>query len=360
MASPHKLLLLDDDEQILELYQDLLRQLPSQPEVSVCNSGSRAIALLESVTFTLLITDLRMPKMDGLQVLAIVRRKYPRLRIIVLTAVVDEEYRSRAYALGVDLYWQKPSSQEEFTLFRNCIESLLGRDSFGEGGFRGMQSKSLVDLIQLECLSQSSSVLRIAQGAAAGKIWIQDGDIIDAEAGTFQGEEAFKEILSWKSGNFEIMPAEPARPRIIMGSSQGLLLDSAQAMDESRGQQTDAATEGSALAPPGSRLEPLARFEGVEFILAMSNVEKAGCESWGLDSVQKTVAWARDTQKRLRELGEKMGAGPVGQVFGFGLQRHWALTADEKRGLLCVGFRRSLDRETVEQSMKGVYTKWVS
>jgi CheY-like chemotaxis protein len=360
MASPHKLLLLDDDEQILELYQDLLRQLPSQPEVTVCNSGSRAIALLESVPFTLLITDLRMPKMDGLQVLAIVRRKYPQLRIIVLTAVVDEEYRSRAYALGVDLFWQKPSSQEEFTLFKNCIESLLGRDNFVEGGFRGMQSKSLVDLIQLECLSQSSSVLRIVQGAVEGRIWIQDGDIIDAEAAPFKGEEAFKEILSWKSGNFEIMPAEPARPRVIMGSSQGLLLDSAQAMDESRGQPPDAATEGGALAPPGSRLAPLARFEGVEFILAMSNVEKAGCESWGLDSVQKTVAWARDTQKRLRELGEKMGAGPVGPVFGFGLQRHWALTADEKRGLLCVGFRRSLDKENVEQSMKGVFTKWVS
>src|SRR5579862_4229910 len=135
MEPRHKLLLLDDDEQMLEMYQELLRNLPSQPEVTVSSSGARAIALLESEPFTLLITDLRMPKMDGLQVLTIVRRKYPQLRIIVLTAVVDEEYRSRAYALGVDLFWQKPGNPEEFTMFKDCIESLLGREAAGEGGF---------------------------------------------------------------------------------------------------------------------------------------------------------------------------------------------------------------------------------
>ena len=69
-----------------------------------------------------------MPKMDGLQVLAIVRRKYPHLRIIVLTGVLDEEYRSRAYAQGVELFWQKPASTEEFKLFQDCIESLLDRE----------------------------------------------------------------------------------------------------------------------------------------------------------------------------------------------------------------------------------------
>ena len=127
MAPRHKLLLLDDDEQMLELYQELLQNLPSQPEVTVSSTGAQAIALLESEPFTLLITDLRMPKMDGLQVLAIVRRKYPQLRIIVLTGVLDEEYRSRAYALGVDLFWQKPSSSEEFQFFKDCIESFLGR-----------------------------------------------------------------------------------------------------------------------------------------------------------------------------------------------------------------------------------------
>jgi CheY-like chemotaxis protein len=360
MAPRNKLLLLDDDEQMLELYQELLQQLPSQPEVTVSNSGARAIAMLESEPFNLLITDLRMPKMDGLQVLSIVRRKYPQLRIIVLTAVVDEEYRSRAYALGVDLFWQKPGSPEEFAQFKDCLESLLGRESANEGGFRGMQSKSLVDLIQLECLSHSSSVLKISQGASMGKIWIREGEIIDAAIADLVGEEAFREILSWKTGNFEILPPDPERVRTITNSSQGLLLDTAQAMDEWRGQQAGTAPDGSPAAPANPTLAALARFEGVEFILTMPRDDKATTESWGLDNVAQTASWARDTQKRLRELGEKIGAGALTQTCGFGLQRHWALAGDTKKGLLCTGFRRVLARDKVDQTMRQVFNKWVS
>ena len=84
-----------------------------------------------------------------------------------LTAEVDEQFRSRAYALGVDFFWHKPATEQENKMFLECIESLLGRET--EGGFRGVQSKSLVDIIQLECISQSSSVLRITNGPLTGR-----------------------------------------------------------------------------------------------------------------------------------------------------------------------------------------------
>ena len=85
--------------------------------------------MLEAEPFQLLICDLKMPKMDGLQVLAIVRRKYPQLRTVALTAEVDEQFRSRAYALGVDLFWHKPATEQETKMFLECIESLLGRET---------------------------------------------------------------------------------------------------------------------------------------------------------------------------------------------------------------------------------------
>jgi hypothetical protein len=193
---------------------------------------------------------------------------------------------------------------------------------------------------------------------------VQSGEIIDASAASFTGEEAFREILSWKSGNFEILPAEPDRPRTIHNSCQGLLLDSAQALDEWRGQQTGAETpvpgQAGNATPANSPLAPLARFEGVEFLLTMPADEKAPCESWGLENAQEVAAWARAAQKQLRELGEELGAGALAQVTGSGLQRHWALSADEKKGLLCAGFRRTLPKEKAEQTMKHIFAKWVS
>src|ERR1017187_2607171 len=124
-----KILLADDDADLLEMYREILAQLPSRPEIHTAGSGARAIAMLEAEPFQLLICDLRMPKMDGLQVLAIVRRKYPQLRTVALTAELDEQLRSRAYALGVDLFWHKPGSEQETKMFLECIESLLGRET---------------------------------------------------------------------------------------------------------------------------------------------------------------------------------------------------------------------------------------
>jgi hypothetical protein len=218
-----------------------------------------------------------------------------------------------------------------------------------------------VDLIQLECLSRSSSVLHVTQGALQGKIWVQNGEIIDSATANFTGEEAFKEILSWKSGNFEIQPADPARPRTITNSYQGLLLDSAQAMDEWHGQQSDTEVMGKGDdSTSASIFSHLTRFEGVEFLLSVPIDEHANCESWALENAKDLAAWARSTHRRLTDLGEKVHAGGLAQISGFGLQRHWGLARDDQKGLLCVGFRRTLPMDKVDQTMKHVFTKWVS
>ena len=55
----------------------------------------------------------------------------------------------------------------------------------------------------------------VSNGPLTAKIWIQNGEVIDSEAGDLRGESAFKKILSWKTGNFETLPAEPSRPSAI-------------------------------------------------------------------------------------------------------------------------------------------------
>src|SRR5688572_25498857 len=227
-----KILLLDDDTAFTELYREMLsKHLSSMPEVKCATTGSRALSMLDAEPYNLLIIDLNMPKMDGLQILSIARRKYPHLRLVVLTGVRDEQFRTRAYAMGVDQFWIKPESDQEVGLFMESIESLLSREA--QGGFRGVQSKSLVDIIQLECLSQNSCVLKISNGLIEGQIWIQNGEVIDAESPDLTAEPAFQRVLSWKAGSFEPAPAAPERKRTIAATYQGLLRNTAQAIDES-------------------------------------------------------------------------------------------------------------------------------
>ncbi len=352
MDTKPKLLLVDDETDFLAVYREILDQLPSRPEVHTAPSGRRAMAMIESDNYRLLICDLKMPHMDGFQILSAVRRRYPHLRTVALTGEPDEQMRSRAYALGVDLFWHKPTNQQEVGMFLECIESLLGKES--ESGFRGVQNKSLMDIIQLECISQSSSLLRINNGPLLGRIWIQDGELIDAETGELRGEPAFVKILSWKNGAFEILGPEAGHARTIEKSYNALLLESAQAMDESLEIAASGAPE-----PAQAALKQLSQVEGVEFVLTMKAGQNAKSNSRGLENPERMSAWAKQTVASFQSLGERLHAGVLGQVEGFGPQRHVVL-AHQSETDFCVGWTHTLRSDQVREQMKKVLSLWAS
>jgi CheY-like chemotaxis protein len=365
ITAKQKILLLDDDPDVLELYQQMLLQLPSKPEVHIATSGARAMALLDSEPFNLLVSDLKMPKMDGLQVITIVRRKHPELRTIVLTGVADEEMRARAYAMGIDLYLEKPGNSKELTFLMQCIESLLDKEKSGSG-FRGVQSKSLVDLIQLECLSGTSSVLKITNGKIEGRIWIQSGELIDAATPDAAGEEAFKRILSWKTGNFEILPSETNRPRRIKTSYQGMLLDTVQSQDEAQAATGDSPLEPSAADRDRAITDTqffhksgLGRIQGVEFALKISEGKEVPMQKWGVDNPEPLAQWIRGTIREFEVLGDKFEFGAVKEFEGRGAQRQINVLVREAH-TIAIGFLPNLPREQVETNTQKVLERWAS
>jgi CheY-like chemotaxis protein len=75
MKARQRILVCDDDPDLLDMCREILvGWLPGRPEVQTAIFGPRALAILEAESFDLLIWNLHMPKMDGLQVLEIVRR----------------------------------------------------------------------------------------------------------------------------------------------------------------------------------------------------------------------------------------------------------------------------------------------
>lgn len=366
MPAQPTILLLDDDQDFLDLYREMLSQhLPSMPEVRTANSGPRALSILESESANLLIADLSMPKMDGLQVLTIARRKFPHLRLVVLTGIRDEQFRTRAYALGVDQYWLKPETDEEMGLFMESMESLLSRET--QEGFRGVQSKSLVDIIQLECLSQSSCVLKITNGMTEGRIFIQSGEVVDAELPGLTSEPAFQRILSWKNGSFETLPADPSRVRTIFTSYQGLLLNTAQAIDEAASAEAVpvAGAEGDATPAPAPNnraaglLAEVSQMEGVEFVLAIGGEKQRSQEFWGLENPKPIAEFTKETLENFRVLGERLHVGELQQIVGTGSQ-HKVAVARCGTNEICVGFPPSVTAEHVRDSFKCILSKWAS
>jgi CheY-like chemotaxis protein len=345
-AARQKILILDDEHDILEIYQEILARLPSQPEIHTADNGGRALALLDSEPFSLLLVDLRMPQMDGFQVLAIVRRKFPSVRVVVVTGAEDEQFRARAYAMGVDLYLEKPKTGKEIINFVDCIESLLERDT--QGGFRGVQSKTLVDIIQLECLTQSSVILKVTSAAGEGRIWILKGEIIDATTGDLLGKEAFAEMMSWKAGNFEILPGDLPRPRTIFESYEGLLMETAQAMDEA---------DASSASHPISGVQSFSRFKGVQFALEVSASDQHQHEDWACEDAGAMASWIFQNTHALKALGDTLEAGDLTDIEGLGPQRHIAVLVGDDE-FLGVGFTRSAALPHIREAMKQIEAKW--
>jgi CheY-like chemotaxis protein len=350
MTTRQRILILDDEQDILDIYQEILARLPSQPDIITVDNGGQAIALLESQPVNLLLLDLRMPQMDGFQVLAIVRRKFPALRVVVMTASEDEQFRARAYAMGIDLYLIKPKTGKEIINFVDCIESLLEREE--AGGFRGVQSKTLVDLIQLECLTQSSAILKITTASAEGRIWVQRGDIIDAATNDLAGKEALLEMLRWKTGNFEILPNDIPRPRTIFTGWESLLMETAQIIDES---------SGSAAAVPGdvTGLAAFAQHKGVQFAVAVETGDPGKFDQWGCENPDQIAIFLHATTHDLRKLGDELEAGQFEEIEGLGPQRHIAALAGDEE-VLGIGFTRSAVLPHVRETMKLIENKWAS
>jgi len=351
MAARQKILILDDEQDLLEIYQEILARLPSQPEIRTATTGQEAIAILENEPFVLLLVDLNMPQMDGFQVLAVVRRRFPALRTVVMTGASETDLRARAYRVGVDLYMEKPKTGREIIFFVDCIESLLERES--QGGFRGVQSKTLLDIIQMECLTQNSCILKITSAQGEGRIWILKGEIIDATVEDKVGKPAIVEMIGWKAGNFEVLPTGLPRPRTIFIQYESLLMETAQTLDE-------AEEANAAQAPtPESLLSAFSRFTGVQFAMAVEQGEGKKYEHWGCEDPAPLAVWIHQTAQAFKNLGTELQAGELLDIQGLGPQRHLAiLSADDE--VLGVGFTRALAIQQIRETLGQIEARWAS
>jgi len=335
MGTRHKILILDDDPDWLALCRDQFVTLASHPDVITANNAKRALAVLETEKIRLLISDLKMPRIDGLQMIAIVRRRFPAIRTVVLSGLEDEEYRSRAYALGVDLFWLKTEMQRNAKLFGECVESLLGQSGQegGDTGFRGIQSKSLMDIIQMECLSRTSTVLRVTRGPLVAQLWIQEGELTDAECEGARGEAAFQRLLAWKNGTFENLPPEPDRERTIHKPVNALLLESAQNIDETTSPTPEPDTVESNLHRQTMwKLAQLTR-EGADFVVVVP-LNGGEPEGMGTQNVPALAQWTQRAVEIVRRLGERLEAGPLSYVASQSIDRQCFMVARGDRAFL--------------------------
>src|ERR671931_2130669 len=116
-----RVLVVDDERSMRELLAIMLKQ--AGHEVRVADGGEAAIRALQSHTFDLVITDLRMRQVDGLAVLRAAKEHSPQTVVLVVTAFASTETAVEAMKLGAYDYLTKPFKLDEIKLtIANALE----------------------------------------------------------------------------------------------------------------------------------------------------------------------------------------------------------------------------------------------
>jgi len=125
---PVQILLVEDEVHVAGALQVVLREAGYQ--VFWAATGQRALELLAERSFDLLLADLYLPDMDGLEVVRQARAQRPPVPVIVITGYSSLETAVAALRLGTADYLEKPFTEEEITA---SIQRVLA----GRGGVGG-------------------------------------------------------------------------------------------------------------------------------------------------------------------------------------------------------------------------------
>jgi len=240
-------LFVDDDARFLEIVKELMAALSrGQWEVSTAPSASKAFALLQDQPVDLVVVDVQMGVMDGIQMLSLLNRGYPNVQKVVLTGFANEAHRAACLSNGAELFLEKPTSQDGWQVLFTALNEVVRFKP--EEGFRGVLRRvGIQDVLQMECLARNSSILEISNAKLTGKIFVEVGQIVHAQVGDATGEDAFNQLMGLGGGQFNLRPFIEPPMRSISGSWEFLLLEAARKRDEAA-ESPAAVAEGMGIA----------------------------------------------------------------------------------------------------------------
>lgn len=251
-----RVLFVDDEPAFLETIAAVIESTQGELwEPHFAESAGQALSILQEQAMNLVVIDLEMPVIDGVQFLSLVHRKHPNLSKVVLTGYATVQHRAACLSGGAELFLEKPRTPQDLQSILATLHELARLQP--EEGFRGVLRRvGLTDIIQMECLSRHSVVLDVSTQAGHGEIFIKDGSIIHAQAGALTGEPAFHHVLGLKGGEFDLRPFVEPPAQTIEGQWEFLLMEAARQVDELAEASANAAATSAVPSISSGAAEP--------------------------------------------------------------------------------------------------------
>jgi len=252
------ILVVDDEKMILRLASEALEMCDGEFRAVTASNGREAIQALNSNRIDLVLTDLKMPIMDGYELLSYMSKHFHNLPVIVMTGFGSPALAKRLKEKGVRNYIDKPF---EISDLQEKVTAIFTDKS--EGYIHGFNLANFLQAVEVE---QKTLTLRIRSKGRTGHMYIENGELIDAENDEgLKGDEASIAILGWDNAEIELM-GRHNRERTIHASLMHILLEASRTRDEASDGKT--AENNEEMLDEGIRMAEAHRFKEAQETIA--------------------------------------------------------------------------------------------
>lgn len=220
-----RVLIVDDDESFLHSLIDGFKAYEDNFTIATAGDGLEAMEILQTEKISLVLTDLKMPRMDGFELLALLTRDYSNVPVIVMTAFGTPEMEDNLRDMGTFQYIEKPID------FAILVEKIItGLAGPSKGYITGVSLSSFLQLIEID---KKTCTLTIHAGSKSGILYFRDGNLLDASFRNLNGSDAAYTIVSWKNVEIEIESSCLETEQNIEKPLGFILLEGSRRKDES-------------------------------------------------------------------------------------------------------------------------------
>jgi CheY-like chemotaxis protein len=221
------ILIVDDEKDMLLSLKEGFETYGETFSVFLAEDGEDAVEKLKENNISLVVTDLRMPQMDGFSLLIHIMTYYPDIPVIIMTAYSRPVMERMAMKIGAVEYIEKPFMMDDLA---QKIISTLEKESDG-GVFTSVSAGMFAQLIEME---QKTCTVRLVNRSSnkRGVLFFRKGELIDARVNNTQGEEAALEILTWDDVILSIQDKCSQKEKKINSEFQELLVNALRMKDE--------------------------------------------------------------------------------------------------------------------------------
>ena len=213
-----RVLIVDDDEQLLVILTEILGKYKNKFETVPVKNGFDAIRKLQQQQFSLVVTDIYMPGINGIVLLSYVSKNFPKMPCIVMTGHGTPELKERlekTYAHFI----QKPFSVTELA---DLILETLGQEQNLLGTMSGVSVSGFLKLVISESMTCICEVQ--SEDGKRGYLVFEGGTLYNAFIGKLKGKEAALTLFKMDKAKIKFRhPPKKKFPRQIKSSLSSLL-----------------------------------------------------------------------------------------------------------------------------------------